>query len=362
LKCFFFSVVLAAASAVALPAWADKVVVLPFTSPHAVPRPELDQARKWTLDATAKAGHTFATDDEMVSVQAATKDGIADSTQEYIVAGKTAAAQWTVTGHVDRVDYPPGRLPDGTEEEGYTTYRVELEACQVATGRVESLSREVVPEDAPEDIRQVLMLLLRPEGIANADIPWERAGVKPKPRPKPRVPPSPPSPPTEPRVEEAKPTVRMVYGEGRPLVLAALVGVTNALTRPNQALGPSWALPIGGSIGYALPDQLRGLELRAELTSQVVGPRAVAIDAGARFAFAPLSDVRLFVGPEVLLGAHIAVGADKTARLLVHGAAFLAYGITDMFQVEVAADLAPAFGGPGTLLLGGGTARVSVRF
>jgi hypothetical protein len=121
-------------------------------------------------------------------------------------------------------------------------------------------------------------------------------------------------------------------------------------------------MPIGGSIGYALCDQVRGLELRAELTSQVVGPKAVAVAGGARYAWAPIPDVRFFLGPELLLGAHVAIGADKTTRFLMHGAAFFAYGITDMLQVEVAADLAPAFGGPGTLVLGGGTARLSVRF
>jgi hypothetical protein len=347
---------------VALPASADKIVVLPFTSPNNVPRPELDEARKWTLEAVPKAGHTFASDDEMVSVRRAIADGTADNSEEYVAAGKVAGAAWTLTGRVERVDHPPEKEPDGSEQPGYTSYRVELVACQVASGRVESLSREVLPEDAAADLQPVIALLVRPEGIANAIIPWERSGVHPRPRPK--TPPPPPEPPPPPRVriEEAKPVMREVYGREHPAVIGASIGVTNALVRPSQARGTSWAMPIGGAVGYALPDAVRGLELRAQLTGQVVGPAALELSGGARWAFAPLPDLRLFVGPELLAGAHIAEGADKTGRFLLHGSLFLAVGITENLQVEIAGDLMPAFGGSGTLLLGGGTARVAVRF
>jgi hypothetical protein len=347
----------------AVPARADKVVVLPFTSPNNVPRPELEEARKWTLEAVAKSGHTFASDDEMVSVRHAIKDGTADNSEEYVAAGKVAGAAWTLTGRVERVDHPPETEPGGTEQPGYTSYRIELEACQVASGRVESLSREVLPEDAAADLQPMIALLLRPEGIANAVIPWERTGVHPKPRPQTPPPPPEPPPPTHGvRMEEERPVMREVYGRGHPVMIAASIGVTNAITRPAQARGSSWALPIGGAVGYALPDAVKGLELRAEMTGQVAGPAALAIEGGARWAVAPIPEYRLFVGPEVLLGAHIAEGADKTARFLLHGALFLAYGITENLQVEIAGDLMPAFGGSGTLLLGGGTARVAVRF
>jgi hypothetical protein len=121
-------------------------------------------------------------------------------------------------------------------------------------------------------------------------------------------------------------------------------------------------MPIGGSLGYALPDVLSGLELRANIAGQVVGPRALEVSAGARWAIAPFGGIRLFVGPELLLGGHVALGANKTTRFLAHGSAFVAYGVTENVQVEIAGDLMPAFGGTGTLLLGGGTARVAVRF
>ena len=114
-------------------------------------------------------------------------------------------------------------------------------------------------------------------------------------------------------------------------------------------------------MAYAL-EQVPGVELRGHLTSQVVGPRAFAIAAGARYAIPILPKQRIFIGPEALLGVHIALGADKTARFLVQGSAFAAWGISEAFQLEIAGDLTPAFGGSGTLLLGGATGRLLYRF
>jgi hypothetical protein len=208
----------------------------------------------------------------------------------------------------------------------------------------------------------MLALLIRPQGIDNADIPWSRVSVKrPKSKPKP-TPPAAPPPPPEPPKPQAPPPPRVVYGAGHPIALGASIGISNALSRPSEARGPSWAMPIGGVIGYAFPDDAPGLELRGNVTSQAIGPRALELSAGARYAFAPVRGVRMFIGPELLLGAHVALGADKTARFLTHGSAFVAYGIIENVQAELAADLSAAVGGTGTLVLGGGTARIVVRF
>lgn len=355
-----FSFALAAlTSCFALPAWADKVAVLPFTSPTNVPRVELDKVRRWTREAVTKRGHGSASDAEMVSAEAAVKDGVADTSQEYVAAGKAAGAEWALSGRVDHLDHPPTKLPDGREEEGFTTYRVELEAAQVGTGRVESLSREVLPDEGPSDIAEMIGLLVRPEGIAGAAIPWEHVGVRrPSPRPKPAQLPSPPQADRS----GAPPPPRLVYGNGRPFAIGASIGVTTALVRPEQARGPSSGMPIGATVGYAVVEQVPGLEWRGNITSQAIGPRAIELSAGARYAFTPISGVRLFVGPELLLGAHVALGADKAARFLTRGSAFVALGVTDGLQLEIAGDLAAALGGSGTLVLGGGTTRIVLRF
>jgi hypothetical protein len=155
--------------------------------------------------------------------------------------------------------------------------------------------------------------------------------------------------------------VKHAYAENHPAAIGLSVGFSNALKRPDEARGPSNALPIGAVFAYAI-EQVPGVELRGVFTSQVVGPRALEISAGARYAIPVLPQYRIFIGPELLLGAHVAIGAEKTARFLTHGAAFVAWGLTEQVQVELAGDLSAALGGTGTLILGGGTVRGLFRF
>jgi hypothetical protein len=343
-------------------AWADKVAVLPFTAPKGLAKPEVDQVRAWARSAVAARGDTQPSDSEMLSAEMAVKDGSPDTSAEYRAAGRASGSQWTLTGRVDRLDMPPTTLPSGGQEPGYTVYRVELEACQVESGRVESLTRDVDPDEAETEVGEMLALLLRPEGLGTAEIPWQMGAPhkpKPKPPPPPVTPPpvTPPPPPTPPPA----PAVRHAYAEGHPFALGASVGVTSALVTPDQARGPSTAVPIGATFAYAFADA-PGLELRGVFTSQVVGPKAIEISAGGRYAIPVVPTARLFVGPELLLGTHVAIGAEKTARFLTHGSAFVSLGLGESIQLELAGDLEAALGGTGTLVLGGGTARFLVRF
>src|SRR5262245_21513787 len=88
-------------------ALADKVAVLPFRSSKNVPRPELEEARKWTREAVTKKGHTLPSDSEMVSAEMAVKDGIADVSTEYKAAGRASGSKWAIGANVERIDYPP---------------------------------------------------------------------------------------------------------------------------------------------------------------------------------------------------------------------------------------------------------------
>jgi hypothetical protein len=338
-------------------ALADKVVVLPFTAPKGLSKPEVELARTWTREATIARGHVPPHDSEMLSADMAVKDGAPDTRQEYMAAGRASGSQWTVTGQVERHDAPPAKLPDGSMEDGYSTYRLELEVAHVETGRVESLAREIDPDEAPAQIAEMLALLLRPEGIRNVQLPWDNAA--PHKRKVKAKPPEPP-PPAPPRAPPA-PVVKHTYAENRPAAVGLSMGFSNALVRPSSARGPSNAMPIGGVVAYAL-EHVPGVELRGVVTSQVIGPKALELSAGGRYAIPVLPQHRLFMGPELLLGAHVALGADKTARFLGHGAAFVTWGIGEQVQLELAGDLATAFGGTGTLVLGGGTMRALVRF
>lgn len=341
-----------------LSARADKVVVLPFSAPKGAAKTELDQARVWTNAAVVSRGHTIPNASETASAELAVVDGSPDTSSEYRAAGQASGSQWTVTGRLERSDVASTTLADGSEEGGYTLYRVELEACQVESGRVESLVREIDPDEAPVEIGEMLALLLRPEGVADAPLPWASAPRKKKrakPAPAPETAPPPPVSPPEP----AAPARR--YAEGHPLALGLFVGVSNALSRPDVARGPSWAMPVGGVLGYAI-ESVPGLELRGLVAAQAVGPRSLEVSAGARYAIAVLPRHRVYVGPELLLGAHVALGAAQTARALGHGSAFLAWGVSEHVQLEIAGDLSAALGGTGTLLLGGGSLRGLYRF
>jgi hypothetical protein len=324
-------------------ALADKVAVLPFLSASAATSVDLDNARAATRAAAGALSHHLPSDGEMLTAQMSSKDGVADTGEEYRAAGRASTSDWTVAGHV----------------EGHgSTYRLELDVCQVASGRIESLAREIAPAQASAQIGEMLALLLRPEGLANAAIPWERGGstLPPTPSPAPAPPPVAPAPPAPP----APPPVRHAYAEDRPFAIGLFTSALGAFSRPSNATGSSLAGLVGVTGAYALA-QVPGLELRADFDVAVAGPGSVTFDAGARYAFPLLPAVRLFVGPQATLGAFVASGADKTARALLQGGGFVALGIGDRVQVEVDGDLAYAAGTP-SLGLGGGSLRGLVRF
>jgi hypothetical protein len=335
------------------PVLADKVLVLPLQPLGNAASADVDQAHKSTIAAVSQLAHTLPSNSEVVTAQVAVKDGIADTSEEYLAAGRASSSDWTVGGHFE------GHGP---------TYHLELEACQVASGRLESLAREIDPADAPKQISEMLFFLLRPQGIANADIPWERGlngPPKPKPPPPPKpVPPPPPPPPPEP---PRPPAVRHLYAENQPIALGLTGSFLGAFHRgavptgiSTTQVGSSAAGTLGGTAGYALA-RIPGLELRLDLAGSIAGPKSFSVEGGARYAFPIVPQVRLFAGPEVELGTFATLGGDETARFLVQGSAFVALGLGEHIQLELAGDVAYAAGST-ALALGGGTARALVRF
>jgi hypothetical protein len=325
-------------------AWADKVALLPFISVGNATSARLDEARAATRSAVTSLHHTLPSDAEMLTAQMSAKDGVADSSQEYRAAGRASSSDWTVVGHV--------------EERG-ASYRLELEVCQVASGRIESVAREVDQAKAPAQIGEMLSLLLRPEGIGTTDIPWEHAAppTPPVPPPTPPKPPTPAGPPPPP----PPPAVRHVYAEGHPIGIGLGAVVLDALHRPSNAVGSGVAALGELVVGYAI-DSVPGLEVRGNFAGAILGPGSITADAGARYALPLAPTARLFVGPEISLGGFFTTGADKSPRFLLHNAIFLSLGIGQQVQFEAAGDFEAAFGGAGSLLLGGGTLRGVVRF
>jgi hypothetical protein len=281
----------------------------------------------------------------MLTAQMSAQDGVVDTTQEYKAAGRASTSGWTVAGHV----------------EGHgATYHLELEVCQVETGRVETLAREITPTVAPAQIQEMLAILLRPEGIANALIPWERGSPVPATPPPAPPPPAPPPAPPAPPAPPPPPAVRHAYAEGHPFAIGGFFSMLGAIQRPSNAIGSSLAGLIGASAGYALAS-VPGLELRGDFDGSFAGPRSISADVGARYAIPIVPSIRLFAGPEATVGGFFASGADKTPRGLLQGAAFVALGIGERVQVELVGNLAYAAGSP-PLTLGGGSIRMLLRF
>jgi hypothetical protein len=325
-------------------ALADKVAVLPFISVGNATPADLEGARAATRTAVIALSDTLPTDSEELTAEMAAKDGVADTSQEYRAAGRASSSDWTVLGHV---------------EPHTATYRLEVDACQVSTGRVESLAREVEPSRASEQIKEMLSLLLRPAGIANADIPWEH-NAPPVPPPTPVAPPPPTPPPPSPPPPRG-PASKNAYSDGHPFAAGLGLAGLGALHRSPMAVGSSAALLGEVGLGYAL-DAIPGLEVRGNFAVSLAGPGSVSFDAGGRYAIVLSRSLRFCVGPELDLGGFFTTGGDKTGRFLLRGAAFASMGITEHVQIEVAGDLEYAAGGATALVLGGGTVRALARF
>lgn len=331
-------------------AHADKVAVLPFTSIGNATSVELEKARAATQGALVQMGHKLPTSSEMLTAEMAFKGEHGGDSKAYQASGRASSAEWSVGGHV----------------EGHgATYRLELEACKVDTGRVESLAREIDPPKASAQIQEMFVLLLRPDGIANADIPWQRA-TPPTFTPKDKdkaddtkvvtkpPPPADAGPPPPPAVKHA-------YAEDHPIAVGLALSLLTAAQRDSKAQGSATSLHVGGSFGYAL-SAVPGLELRGDAAGAVAGPQSLLAVAGARYMLGAVPTRRIFIGPELGIGTFVTLGAEKTARFLAHGALVGSVGLGEHVQLELAGDVDYAAGGSSGLLLVGGTARGSYRF
>jgi hypothetical protein len=333
----------------ALAAPGDKVAVLPFRASGGggTTSAELDAARAATREAVTRMHDVLPSDAETVSADHAAKDGVADTSAEYRDAGRAAGAQWTVAGRVDAHG---------------TGYRLEVEACEVATGRVESLAREIDLRQAAPQISEMLALLLRPQGMGDAMPPWDQPNPAPAAAPPPTPPaPLPPAPaaPVPPTPVDLGPPP--AYAENHPFALGVGgLGLT-AFARSPTARGSPAAALVTADVAYAF-DGVRGLEAIANGAVSVAGPSSLWLDAGLRYEIPIVPRARIFLGPEVAIGTFIDLGGDKDARFLLRGALPIVIGLGERVQIEAYPAIAYAAGGTVGLAFVGGGLRGVVRF
>lgn len=363
------------------PARADRVALLPSTGPDAT------AAAAATMEATRALialGHSVVPIEEVTAAVASATDGKPDSPDEFRAIGRATKAGWVVVAHVDPA---------------VVTARVEIEADLVSLGRVETVAREVEKAHSEAQIREMLLALLRPEGIGVGELPWEHVAPPPPPAPPMTAPPPPPiamppPPPPPAVVPEGPPIVAMRYPLGphdvwppysagnRGFATGAL-GFSTPAVRPGAAAGSGAALVGLLRVGFAPGDA--GLELFGQLGGNLAGPPAVWIEGGGRWMLTPLvgrgadgrrTGVGFHVGPEVTLGAFVRLaGPDVTgpggvtysrsadAHFTLGGALGLALSLSPAVQLEGhLGNLRWVPTSEGSLLLLGATVGVGLRF
>ncbi len=333
-------------------ALADKVVVLPFRATEgAAPAKDVVKLATATSGAATTRGHTLVSAAEKAKAEKASKDGVFDTQAEFVAAGKAAQSNWTLSAKV--------------EFRGTAVYALDLEACQVGTGRVESVARDVDLDKAEPQIAEMLALLLRPEGVAGAELPWKKNAPLPQiPTPEPvketPKPPEPIPPPPPPQNMQSPAPPPRGYAEGHPFSGGLSAGMITALARPSGAVGNATSLLVQATFGYAFdsgprapgekPSALNGLELRFDAGGGTVGPGSIFFDGGARYALFVAQSPRLYLGPEAKIGAFVPFAGDKKVRFLGRAGAFIGFEITPEFSLEIASNVSVAPGGSGTLL------------
>jgi hypothetical protein len=372
---------LAAAMLLAAPsAWADKIALLPSRGgADPSPRSVLDSDLARGLTAL---GHTVIAASPSA---AGVTDAVADTLEEYRAVGAATHADWVLVGAV---------------EPAVATARVELTACLVRMGRVESVAREVNQTRTAPEVQEMLAVLVRPEGIGAGELPWEKAPRPPPPAPPPAekspppvvIPPpappaAPPAPPIEGRVGLSYPTgaaeVWPAYSGGKRGLVSVGLGFSAPAARPGAAKGSGSSFVSALRAGYAIGDA--GIEPFAEFGGNLAGPRALWLNAGARWMFSPFlkrgndglrRGLPLFIGPELTAGLFVRLGtsgvtakdgttysAGADAHPVLGLALDGAFALSRSFQLEAQlGNLRWVPTGEGSILLLGATLGGALRF
>ncbi len=303
-----------------------------------------DRARveKASEEAIRGLGHQTASAQEVVDGEAAA--GTLVGTSAGLVAvGKTTNSEWVVEAVVTPT---PGGL------------RVELKACQVSTGRVETAARELdLRVDVMAQLREVLALLLRPQGIADDPLPWlgAPANKPPEATPEPAKKPVPtPGPPAGP------PAAPPIYGRPGALFLGVGGGAYSVVKRPDAARGGTLEGAWSVEAGYSLPS-MRELEFTARVGGYFGSAGAVRIEGGARYML-PLGS-GFALGAAGNVGVLAATTSSQTVRFTIGVSPVVSKALGSTFQLDFfVPSLRLAPGTSGALVFLGGEVALVARF
>jgi len=373
----FASTTLAAALLlVAAAARADRVALLPSRSGDDTAKNALDVELTRVLIAQ---GHSVVPDQDTKAALAKVGDGVADTNEEYLAVGAATKAQWVVVGVI---------------EPAVVSSRVELIACLISLGRVESVAREVEKARSQQQVQEMTAVLLRPEGIGAGALPWERPATGPKAAA--AVPPPAAAATAPPRTPSGKRQVHMdylfdaydvwpPYSAGRRWFVTVGQGFSVAAVRPAGAAGSSGSIVAHARGGYALGDA--GFELLGQIGGNLAGPRALWLEVGGRWMLTPsvhaidkanpnsLHGLAFHIGPELTLGGFLRLAgpdvtegttrysSSTTGHFTMGAALDMILSITPSFQVEAqVGDFRWVPTGDGSIVLFGATLGGGLRF
>ncbi len=316
------------------PALAAVVAVLPVRvePPDGTILTTFDNETRYGL---AELGHTLVTEGQVQGALRQAPKGNADL-DTYVTIATATHAEWVVATSV-------------VQQDG--SMRVDLRAYWAPSQRMESVARTLSAR-APthEPVREMLQVLLRPEGVGTGRLPWERSSQIPQP---PAA-----SPVTSSEADKAHP---MVLPATRRAFFAGLgLGYLGAVARPSDAIGRSSALVALGELGYAASD---AIDIRATVRTHVAGPRAYAVDLALGYDFLTVPGIDLRLGAEIGPGIFVAQGGARASSFMLRATPRLTWSRGSRLSMQVnAGDLQVIPAAWGTLVLGGFSAHALVRF
>ncbi len=328
--------VLCAWGATTSAARADLVLLLPARGQvaGAMLSSTLERETRFSI---VEVGHKLVDQQEFTGALRQIPDGSPDDADEFATLARFAHADWVVL---------PTVFPQDSD------HRLELVAYYAKGARSESVTRDVETDKIHAQVVEMLRVLLRAEGVGTAALPWETSAVRPAPT----------TPPLAPVPEPKTParSVAPVPSTPWPLFFAGVgVGVSSAVSRPEQAAGSSTSSAVTARAGVSPAEPI---DLGLQLTSSMSGPRATTVDASARYLI-PVAGPTLRVGPEAGVGVFVAHGGSESKSLLVRATVAASLTVSQSFAVDAQlGDLRWVPASSGTIVLAGATLHGVLRF
>jgi hypothetical protein len=328
---------------------ADRVAPLHAHGGTDADRAAVDKALRAAL---AALGHTSPTDAEVLQGEGAAGSYENQSTG-LVAIGKTTGSEWVVdvTTIATPTSAPPGATPK----------RIEVKACQVSTGRVETLARDVdTKKDLAAQLREMLALMLRPQGVGDDPLPWETPGAASSASASTSTSASSaPSAGADAGAVAAPPEPR--FGATHPLFFGVSGAAYDFAGRPDNVEGKRGIGSISAIGGYTVYTDGPIVDVFGRVGSFFGPGPALRLEAGGRALARVTTGVA--IGGGATAGVFAETAGTKSTRALFGLDAVVAFALSPRFQIDLSiASLRLAPGTGGALVFLGAELTAAARF